>query len=157
MCVCLCVCVCVCVCVCIQVAAGSLEVVLSAPESAAQEIQRQALDPKPRRLSGSLTEFTDIITLPTPAGMPKPTTPELPRTAAPAGGGVGGGHTLGGANVPAPSLLAALSKGEKIEQKDAREVRDAQMPASRDGNIGNSVFCVSIRTFVLATQVVLYW
>ncbi len=62
-------------------------------------------------------------------------------------------QSVGGAHVP--SLLDALSEDEKNEKKDAREVRDAQIPASRDGNIGNSVFCVSICTFVLAKQFVL--
>jgi hypothetical protein len=48
----------------LKVSPGSVLVDMQAPEKAAQEIQRQSLDPHSRLRSGIVTRFTDKITLP---------------------------------------------------------------------------------------------
>jgi hypothetical protein len=48
----------------LKLSPGSVVVDLNAPEKAAQEIQRQSLDPNSRLRSGKVTRFTDKITLP---------------------------------------------------------------------------------------------
>ncbi len=48
----------------LKVSQGSVVVDMDAPEEAAQEIQRQSIDPNSRLRSGKVTRFTDTITLP---------------------------------------------------------------------------------------------
>ena len=48
----------------LKLSPGSVVAYMNAPETAAQEIQRQSLDPNSRLRSGKVTRFTDKVTLP---------------------------------------------------------------------------------------------
>ena len=59
----------------LKLSPGSVIVDMLAPPKAAQEIQRQSLDPKSRLRNGKVTRFTDTIRLPTVKQQSQPLLP----------------------------------------------------------------------------------